>query len=440
MLLQAKEIELTAEQLRVRADYYDVFSQMFRDGFFKPQGDWCAANRLEYQVHLNHEEQQLALAHSEGDFFRDMQFVEVPGIDAIWHQIWPDTISDFPRFASSAAHVFGHPRAFTESFAAYRPLPDVTMARYILNEQFVRGVNLVEAMYFPSTSIPGKGGPMEFMRDPAFPALMQYTSRVSFLMSMGRPAAEVALLLPAESLWMGDKAADSTFVSTERLLSEHQIDFDIVGEDAIGSVLKMAPGAFVSGSGNHYRTLLVPRADLLPGAVVERLRVFAGSGGRVIFLGRSPFWIGGRSDRQARPAAPNDFSWATIVPAELPVTPTPPAQPPASPPEPLTGPATLLSAVQAAVPASALSLAVPNPALRFTERRWKDASVFLLFNESASPIQDDLVLRATGHTVERWDAETGDVHAVKDARRMRDNSLHLPLLLPPYTTEIIVVR
>ena len=53
-------------------------------------------------------------------------------------------MSDFPRLAASASHVYGHPRAFTESFAAYRPEPDVDMARYILNEQFVRGVNLMQ--------------------------------------------------------------------------------------------------------------------------------------------------------------------------------------------------------------------------------------------------------------------------------------------------------
>ncbi len=125
---------------------------MFRDGFFKPQGDWCAANHLEYQVHLNHEEMEMDLTRSEGDFLRDMQYVQVPGIDSIWHQIWKDTISDFPRLAASASHVYGHPRAFTESFAAYRPEPDVDMARYILNEQFVRGVNLIETMYFPASS------------------------------------------------------------------------------------------------------------------------------------------------------------------------------------------------------------------------------------------------------------------------------------------------
>ncbi len=108
-------IHLTPEQLRIKGDYYDVFSQMFAEGFFQPQGEWCAANRLEYQVHLNHEEMEMALTHSEGSFFRDMRFVEVPGIDAIWHQIWTDTISDYPRLASSVSHVYGKPRAFTES-------------------------------------------------------------------------------------------------------------------------------------------------------------------------------------------------------------------------------------------------------------------------------------------------------------------------------------
>ena len=104
--MQALPIHLTPEQVRIKGDYYDVFSKMFAAGFFKPQGDWCAANHLEYQVHLNHEEMEMELTHSEGSFFRDMRAVQVPGIDAIWHQIWKDTISDYPRLASSAARMF----------------------------------------------------------------------------------------------------------------------------------------------------------------------------------------------------------------------------------------------------------------------------------------------------------------------------------------------
>src|SRR4051812_8100776 len=229
---EAKRPQMTDRQRRAKADYWDVFSLMFRDGFFKVQGEWCAANGLEYQVHLNHEELELQLVRSEGDFFRDMRYVQVPGVDSIWHQIWTDTISDFPRLAASAAHVYGKPRALTESLAAYRPVPELEQARYVLNEQFVRGINLVEIMYFPASST-GNRNLAKFMTDPGFPKLMQYTSRLSYLMSMGRPTASVALYLPSSSLWFNDDAADQTFVAAEQMLSEHQVDFDIVDEDAL---------------------------------------------------------------------------------------------------------------------------------------------------------------------------------------------------------------
>lgn len=437
--LQPKDVELTPHQLEAKADYWDVFADLFRDGFFKPQGKWCAANKLEYQVHLNHEERQLQLVRSEGDFFRDMQYVQVPGIDAIWHQIWTDTISDFPRLASSAAHVYGHPRAFTESFAAYRPAPDITLARYILNEQFVRGINLVEAMYFPASSTPGHGGPMALMRDPAFPALMQYSQRLSYLMAMGRPAASTALLLPTASLWMGDKEADDAFVSTERLLSEHQIDFDIVNEDAVHSVLKPGDGTLQTLSGNRFRTMIVPDARVLSATTVRRLRGFAEGGGHVLFLKAAPARIAGRTYLNARMANAADFSWATIVPGDLGVTPTPPAYPPTAPPQPRQVPPDVLKALHQAIPDEDLQLSSPNPALRYIHRRLADATVFLLFNESSAPLTGRVTLHAPGKRVQLWNPQTASVSAAHNAAATK-SGVELPLRLAPYDTEVIVVR
>ena len=437
-LLQPKDVTLTPEQLRAKADYYDVFADLFRDGFFKPQAEWCAANGLEYQVHLNHEEMQLALAHSEGSFFRDMRFVQVPGIDAIWHQIWTDTVSDYPRLASSAAHVYGHPRAFTESFAAYRPLPDVTMARYILNEQFARGVNLVEAMYFPATSTSDHGGPMAFMRDPAFPDLMHYTSRVSYLLSSGRPAANVALLLPSASLWMGDTKTDDTFVSTERLLSEHQVDFDVVDDDALASLLPLNHGGFTSMSGNSYRTVLVPPTQILSETLFSRLKQFATQGGWVVFLGNAPGFLATKNNLQARQVQPEDFTWATVVPGDLPQTPTPPAQPPAMPPDPQQVSPAMLAAVQAAVPQQALYLQTADTALKFTHRVLRDGDLYFLFNESAKPLQNVVELTSRGADAEAWDANTGQVTRLRGEHH--GSALHLPIKLAPYESELVVVH
>ena len=429
-------IHLTPEQLRIKGDYYDVFSQMFAAGFFKPQGDWCAANNLEYQVHLNHEEMEMELTHSEGSFFRDMRNVEVPGIDAIWHQIWTDTISDYPRLASSVSHVYGKPRAFTESFAAYRPLPDVAMARYIVNEQFVRGVNLVETMYFPATSS-GPKPPPSFMGKDGFSDLAAYVRRMSYLMAMGRPDAHVALYLPSSSMWVGDDAADAQFVSTERLLSEHQIDFDIVDEDALAHDLIAGHGSFETLSGNRYRAVILPKPELLSEDVFDRLRSFAQGGGKVVFLGGTPQWIAGRTIRDAREVTPQDFHWAAVVDAQLPATPTPPQFPPSAPPAPQAVPSEILHAIEAAAPAT-VRTRDPETALRVMKRRWRDADVYLLFNEGAQPLDETVSLSSAPGKAQLWDAQTGSVSVLP--AQVTKGSLSVALHFEPYATRVVVVH
>ena len=435
--LQPRETKLTDKQTRTKADYYDVFSQMFRDGFFKPQGDWCAANHLEYQVHLNHEEMEMDLTRSEGEFLRDMKYVQVPGIDTIWHQIWKDTISDFPRLAASASHVYGHPRAFTESFAAYRPAPDVDMARYILNEQFVRGVNLVETMYFPASSSPGAHR-SAFMEDPAYPALLRYVQRMSYLMSMGRPTASVALYLPSSSMWMGDMAADAAFVSCERMLSERQIDFDIINDDALAKDLIAGRGTLATASGNRYGTIILPNVSLLSQAALNRLRAFENGGGHVLFLGRTPRLISGRTILDARVSTAADFSWASVVGGELPPTPTPPAQPPASAPTAQIVPEAIAQAVRHAVLAPDVVLDTTDTALRYMHRRLRDADVYLFFNESPGDFARNVTMRSDGRRIERWDPQTGKIMPV--AATGRNGSLKIPLPLKPYETSILIVR
>ena len=452
---------LTDKELRAKGDYYDVFSQMFEDGFFKPQGLWCAAHGVSYQVHLNHEEMEMELTRSEGDFERDMKYVEVPGIDAIWHQIWTDTVSDYPRLAASAAHVYGHPQAFVETFAAYRPAPDITMARYIINEEMVRGVNLVETMFYSAThpagppsasdivnaptpagsanaaAPPRRGGPSEVMRDPGWPALMEYTRRVGYVMSMGRPAASVALYIPSSSMWLNDRDADTQFVSTERLLSDHQIDFDIINQDALATDLHAGPGTLTTDSGNAYSTVILPAPMVLTQTELDRLQAFARGGGKVLFLGGTPSIISGRTILDSRAATPADFTFATVETAQLPPTPTPPAQPPAAPPGPQVVPAAIEAALAKATPTRTVALDTPDPAIKVLTRQLKDARVFFFFNESAQPVSHTVTLKIAGKA-EAWDPATGAVPPL--ASTPAAGGVCIKLDLKPYETELVTVR
>jgi hypothetical protein len=466
--------------LRAKGDYYDVYSQMFRDGFFKPLGLWAAAHGVEYQVHLNNEEREMSLVRCTGDFERAMQYMQVPGIDAIQHQIWTDTISDFPRLASSAAHIYGHPRAFTESFAAMQPAPDITMARYILNEQMVRGINVIETMMYGAIPPPGaapepartrptaataapnaaaappprpRGGPSALMRDPAWPALMDYVRRLSYVMSMGRPAAPVALYIPSSSMWMDDSAADTAFVATERLLSERQIDFDIVNISALAEDLKAGPGYLETMSGNQYRTVVIPYAYVLSQAELDRLKTLVKGGGKVLFLGRTPSLISGKSNMDARAATPADFAFATVetsaqllttsrVPATAPAMPpgpqVVPAVAPATPPAPQVVPAAIETALNKVVGTREVALDAPDIALKVMTRRLKDADVYLFFNEGAQASSHSVTLKTVGKRVEAWDPAAGLVSPVTSTARK--GAITVKLELKPYETELLTVR
>ena len=68
---------------------------------------------------LEHEEILPQLALANGDYFKNFRHIQVPGIDIIWHQLWMDNPANFPKLASSAAHLYGFPRSMCEAFAAY---------------------------------------------------------------------------------------------------------------------------------------------------------------------------------------------------------------------------------------------------------------------------------------------------------------------------------
>jgi len=109
----------TEQEKRFKADYWDVWSEMFAENFFKQQADWCDANGVAFITHLNNEHNMPVCIRNGGDFFRVLSKIQIPGVDAIWQQIWPETVNDFPKLASSVAHVYGKPQAFSESLAAY---------------------------------------------------------------------------------------------------------------------------------------------------------------------------------------------------------------------------------------------------------------------------------------------------------------------------------
>ena len=196
-----------------------------------------------------------------------------PGVDAIWNQIWYDKIADFPKIASSAAHMYGRPRALSETFAAYNPKPTVEDARWVINYELVRGINLFEYMFWPA-SASGRSGPSGYLSDPQFPALAEYSNRASFLLSSGKPAAQIGLYMPTASMWLGKENANTSVLRIAKQLLENQLDFDFVDEQGIGSVFTLEKGAFKNLSGQTYSTIIVPSVSVIRRKMLEQAAIF----------------------------------------------------------------------------------------------------------------------------------------------------------------------
>jgi hypothetical protein len=400
------------EAQRAKADYWDVWSSMFRDNFFKPQRDWCNARNMEYMCHLNHEELMMNRAgggdmvKNEGSFFRDMRHVGVPGIDNLG-QIKPGIVADFPKLAGSAAHLFGRPLIWTEQGGS-----PGQAGKFVADYQLVRGINYLNIRGLNKAAPATTSGDAQPAQDPA-PATGWYVTRAQHLLAIGRPAARVVLYHPTDSYWLGDGEADTVTVKLTTQLMEQQIDFDHIDHDSLATVCTLEKGGLKNLSGQVYHAVVVPTSTVIEKNVLERLRAFAEAGGKVIFVGRTPTLVVGRTFLHPEAGAP-DLSFATLEPT-----------------------AAITAKVVAALPKPDVKLDAPCPGFKYIHRTLKDGDIYFFFNESDETQARTATLAGNGQ-VQVWDATTGKISPLAGAAKAQ-GSITVPLTLSAHESRFIVV-
>jgi len=406
-------LQLTDEQRRVKADYWDVWSNLFGKNFFGLQAQWCEDNGVEHMTHLNNEHAMQRLTSSTGDYFRALRPVQLPGVDSIWNQVWPGKNADFVRLPASVAHVYGRPRVLSESYAAYSE-PPVTAdaAEWGVNYQLVRGVNLFEFMFYVSSAGLDEAVMQGYMAEERFPDVMAYTNRACYLMAQGKPVAQIAVYFPSMSYWLGDFDADRSLWAMTKELLEHQRDFDFVDDEAFASTLKLENGTFINLSKQSYRAVIIPPVSAISKAALERLKAFADSGGCVISLGKEPTMIVEKTFLEAK--GPADVGWSVREPS-----------------------GEITDRVLKALPKPDVMLSRSCPVVKYIHKRWRDADLYFFFNESTDKQSSSAVLEGSGK-VQIWDAASVQIEPLAGASA-KDGVVRLTLELEPYEAKIIVI-
>ena len=409
--------KMTDEAWRAKADYWDVWSGMFRDTFFGVQADWCAKNNLEYLVHLNKEEHMVRwdlpedLTRNEGDFFRDIRYVGVPGVDNLG-QVVPSRVhafddnwnenNNFPKLASSAAHLFGRPKVWTESGGG-----SSIDTKFELDYQLVRGINLMQV------GLPRGPGGAAGSIPPQASMLAWYTDRAGYLMAVGRPAAQVGLYHSAHSMWLGDDEVDRSTTKLGWQLLEHQVDWDYFDEQSLSDVATIADGGFKNLSGQVYRAIVVPSTVVITRTGIERFKAFVKAGGKVIFVGRTPKLVLDKTFRDAKDVP--DLSFATLIEPAGDIT----------------------ERVMAALPKPDVALDSEWKRLTYTHRSYRDGDLYFFFNEGNQAQSRTATIAGHGQA-QAWDLNTGEIHAISGATAEGD-SVRFSLVLGPYEAKVVVV-
>src|SRR5271157_907590 len=395
--------KLTDEAQRAKADYYDVWSDMFAKNFFDVLVDWNQKNNMEDLRHIGASSVPIAMIHNEGDFFRTMRHVNLPGIDNL-NRIGPGLVANWIKLASSAAHLFGRPKAWEEEGGG-----DGEPGKFVADYHFARGVTALQLR--AGGGFGGSSGPPRV--NPQTWAVSWYVNRLGYLLSVGRPAAQVALYYPTNSVWMGDDdSIDVTFRLTQQLF-EHQIDFDYLDEQVLTTVGTLEGGGLKNLSGQVYRGIIVPSSTVITRAALDRLRAFAAQGGKVIFVGRTPTQVIERTFLKPVGGAP-DLSFGVLEPA-----------------------AEITARVVQALPKPDVALDRPCPPIIYNHRSLQDAQVYFFFNESNQKQSRTAVL-AGGGQPQVWDAGAGTVHPMTGAT-VGNGTVTAPLTLEPFEAKVIVL-
>ena len=295
------------EDALVRYVYMDTITRLTEKNFTRQIGSWCSAHGVAYGGHVIEDcNQHTRLGCGLGHFFRAMSGQSMAGIDDIGNQVFPggeDAMRRSPgdgtfyhyvlgRLGSSAAHLCPekHGDSLCEIFGAYGWGEGVGMMQYLTDHFLVRGIN-----HFVPHAFTAKKNDPEFPphfyengNNPQyrhFGALMRRTARLCRLFSGGKHAAPVALLYHAEAEWTAEFDSDD---AAARLLTEHQIGFDILPADVFAEPARYQAD-FSDGlqvNGQRFRALVIPKSGLLTRAAAAFCR---GAGDfPVIFLDALP--------------------------------------------------------------------------------------------------------------------------------------------------------
>ena len=408
----------TSEAESVRHDWGQTLSDLIRENYLTPLTRFAEAHHSRFRSQT-YGEPAVTLA--------DEAVPNLPeGEGPQWRAF------SFTRWASSASHLYGRNVTSAETWTwlhspAFRATPLDMKAE--ADRMFLLGVNQFVGHGFPY-SAPGAGEPGWSLyaaavfnsHNPWFPVMpdvTKYLQRVSWLLRQGKPANDIAILLPEDDAQAAFTPGHVSVTDEMRrritpaltaaiLDAGYNIDYiDAATIDKLGAI--------------PYPVLILPPTDRIPLAAYKKIESYAAKSGKVIAFGKLPSLGPGlmQQNTSAEVAALSERLFRASGHAGIVVDSV----------------GSLGDALHHALPPD-MDATGQLSNLGFIHRKLPGSEIYFVVNSNNVPIDGSIRFRSTRPTIESWDPDTGKIQqALKFTNKTR-----IRLVLAPYESRIFVLK
>jgi hypothetical protein len=292
----------------VRRHFHQTVGTLFAENFTGRIARWAETHGVRCGGHLLLEERTDSHVAAYGNLFQVLQRQQIPGCDVAMPD--PGDYWNFwmPRLIGSAAQLQGRELVSVlidpivdRQTATLTPSPEF-MLRFI-NMAALMGVNRFTSYVFWDHYAPE-----------VYRRFNENVGRLGVMLTGARNASSIAMYYPIETFqslyvpspkvfgeWLKDQpeaaAAHETQELVARQLYHNGVDFSWLDADAVLRA-EIREGRLVIGA-HAYTSIIMPRVELLPLAVLQKLQQFEAAGGRVLWVDRLPS-LGDTPDEHAQ--------------------------------------------------------------------------------------------------------------------------------------------
>lgn len=409
-LLPALFLDTGPEAAGIRHDWGQTLSELVDERYLTPLNDWAKRHRTQLRsqtygfppVTLS-SNARVGLPEGEGHDWR----------------VFSNT-----RWATSASHLFDRSVTSAEAWTwlhspSFRATPVDMKAE--ADELFLQGINQLIGHGWPYTP-PGVAEPGWNLyaaavfsdQNPwwlAMPDISRYLQRVSYVLRQGKPANDIAILLPTNDAWAATEPGQAS-VSDEMkkyvtpALTQQVLDagygFDYI--DA-GSLDKAS----------RYRVLVLPPMSRIDVIAYQKVEQFVRLGGVAVVVGHPPSMGAGRRSEDVKTLQIQAITQRLL----------------GFKGRTRTVPETELGATLRQALAPDMLLDRRQPAIGFVHRKLENGEIYFVANTSNQPVTAVARFRdAEGRRAQQWNPVTGSMMTLKGSE------VHLQLA--PYESTIVV--